>query len=214
MFTGIAAGLVQQNVATRELLLLTRHRGRFNNNNHQVVQLSIDNRYAATLAGDLSEVTLLEGPISREIKVGASGAWNSTTVPHWYFLQQRERLEMTDAEIRGGIDGLVLGLNVAEWRTQSSQLRLSQLLDMYYSNRGIFSTKFRSCNRRELFTSAIPPDQLQAQTLAFSTVLDREMQLSFTLSNKNIEQFSTSATSALVSYVGKHCIESDLWTIN
>lgn len=210
LFTGIAAGLVQQNVATRELLLLTRHRGRNNNNNHQVVQLSIDNRYAATLTGDLSEVTLLQGPVTHEIKVGAAGAWNSTTVPHWYFLSQRERLEMTDAEIRGGIDGLVLGLNIAEWRRQNSQLRLSQLLDMYYSNRGVFTSNFRSCNRRELFATVIQPNQLQAQTIAFSTVLDREMQLRVTLSNKNIEQFSTGATDALVNYVGKDLVCSDL----
>lgn len=164
------------------------------------------------MAGDLSEVTLLQGPVSREMSVGAAGAWNSTTVPHWYFLSQRERLELTDSEIRGGIDGLLLGLNIAEWRRQTSQLRLSQLLDMYYSNRGIYSSNFRSCNRRELFTQAIQPNQLQAQTIAFSTVLDREMQLRVTLSNRNIEQFSTSATDALVSYVCK-CLISNYTTI-
>lgn len=204
MLSGIAAGLVQQNVATRELLLLTRNYAR-HNHHHQPVQvaLNVDNRWAATLSGDLSEVALLQGPLSREVSVGASGAWNSTTVPRWYFLSQRERLEMTDAEIRGGIDGLVMGLNIAEWRRQISQLRLSQLLDMYYSNRGIFSSSFRSCNRRELFTKIVQPNQLQAQTIAFSTVLDREMQLIVTLSNKNIEQFSTASTEVLTSYIGK-----------
>lgn len=148
----------------------------------------------------------LQGPMSRDVSVGASGAWNSTTVPHWYFLSQRERLEMTDAEIRGGIDGLILGLNIPEWRRQTSQLRLSQLLDMYYSNRGILSSSFRSCNRRELFTKLVQPNQLQAQTIAFSTVLDREIQLRVTLNNKNIEQFSTTAAEALTSYVGKYLI--------
>lgn len=46
-FTGIAAGLVQQNVAIRELLLLTRHHAR--SNNRQQVQLTIDNRFAVSL---------------------------------------------------------------------------------------------------------------------------------------------------------------------
>lgn len=195
---------MQQNVAIRELLKLTR----FNNmrhHNRQQIQLNIDNRWAATLSGDLAEVTLLQGPLTREISVGASGAWNSTTVPHWYFLSQRERLEMTDAEIRGGIDGLVLGLNIEEWRRRTTQLRLSQLLDMYYSNRGVFSSDVRSCNRRDLFTKSVQPNQLQAQTIAFGTVLDREMQLRVTLSNKNIEQFSTNAASKLFTYVCMCC---------
>ncbi|XP_031629930.1 uncharacterized protein LOC116345041 [Contarinia nasturtii] len=204
LIAGIAAGMVQQNVATRELLLLTRnyaHRHR----HQQQIQLSVDNRWAATLSGDLSEVTLLQAPIAsrRDISVGASGAWNSTTVPHWYFLTQRERLEMTDAEIRGGIDGLVLGLHIAEWRRQTSQLKLSQLLDMYYSMRGVFSSSFRSCNRRELFKNYVQRNQLQSQTIAFSSVLDPEMQLEVTLSNESIKSFSTSSTEALISYVEK-----------
>lgn len=202
---------MQQNVAIRELLVLTRHHAR--NYNRQQVQLNIDNRWAATLSGDLAEVTLLQGPMSREISVGASGAWNSTTVPHWYFLSQKDRLELTDAEIRGGIDGLVLGLNIQAWRSQTSQLRLSQLLDMYYSHRGVFATKFRSCNRRALFTEFVQPNQLQAQTIAFSTVLDREMQLQVTLTNKNIEQFSNNAAETLVSYLGR-CIETKLQNNN
>lgn len=203
-FSGISAGLVQQNVATRELLLLTRayHNGR--NNGRQQVQLNIDNRWAATLAGDLSEVTLLQGPMTKQISVGASGAWNSTTIPHWYFLSQREHLEMTDAEIRGGIDGLLIALNIAEWRQKTSELRLSQLLDMYYSQRGVLGSNFKSCNRRELFAKNIQPNQLQAQTVAFSTVLDREIQLRVTMTNDAIRQFSSTATETLVSYVGTY----------
>lgn len=171
------------------------------NGNRPPVQLTVDNRWAATLSGDLAEVTLLQGQWDREISVGAAGAWNSTTVPHWYFLSQRERLEMTDAEIRGGIDGLTLGLNIANWRREISQLRLSQLLDMYYSKHGILSTKFRSCNRRQLFNEFVQPQQLQTQGIAFSTVLNREMRLRVTLTNKNIEQFSMAAADALVNYM-------------
>lgn len=194
--------MVQQNVATRELLQLTRaFHGR--QNGRQQVQLTVDNRWAATLAGDLSEVTLLQGPMTRQISVGASGAWNSTTIPHWYFLSQREHLEMTDAEIRGGIDGLLLATNIAEWRRQTSNLRLSQLLDMYYSQRGVFSSNVKSCNRRELFAKNIQPNQLAAQTTAFSTVLDREIQLRVTINNEAIRQFSNAATETLFSYVGK-----------
>lgn len=95
----------------------------------------------------------------------------------------------------------MIGLNVAQWRGQASQLKLSQLLDMYYSQRGIFSQAMRSCNRRELFTKFVQPEQLQTQTVAFSTVLDREMQLRVTLTNQGIASFSNAAADALVSYV-------------
>lgn len=203
LITGIAAGLVQQSVTTRELLALTRnHEDGLHRARQQQTPLNVDNRWASTLSGDLAEVALLQGPLTNEISVGASGAWNSTQEPRWYFLSQRERLEMTDAEIRGGIDGLVLGTNVLEWKNQASNLKLSQLLDMYYSQRGVFSTDIRSCNRRDLFARVAPIAQLQAQTISFSTVLDREMQLRVTLTPAAIQQFSNSAAQALTNYVG------------
>lgn len=207
LIAGIAAGLTQQTVTTRELLTLTKSysRNRFNGQQQQQ-QLSVDNRWAATLAGDLAEVALLQGPMTNRISVGAAGAWNSTALPRWYFLSQRERLELTDAEIRGGIDGLVLAQNIRDWRSQVSQLRLSQVLDMYYSQRGVLSTDIRSCSRREQFTRIAPIAELQRQTIAFSTVLDREMQLRVTLTTDAIQEFSNNAAQALVAYVGGYNI--------
>lgn len=200
-FAGIAAGIEPQNVATRDLLSLAR---RQNNINRQQVQLNVDNRWAATLAGDLSEVTLIQGPMGKSISAGASGAWNSTTVPHWYFLSKRENNEMTDAEIRGGIDGLLLAMHFNEWKQQTdSQLRLSQLLDMYYSQRGVLSSNIKSCSRRELFKKYVQPNQLKFQTFAFSTALDREIQLRVTIESEAIRQFSSLVTESLVAYVGK-----------
>lgn len=164
-------------------------------------QLSIDNRWAATLAGNLAEVALLQGPLNRDMSVGSVGGWNSSTVPHWYFLARRERTEMTDAQIRGGIDGLLLAQGITEWRQQASDLRLSQLLDMYYSPYGVFGTEKRSCNRRELFNKDIGLTDLQNQAHAFTTVLDQEMQLKVTLSNKAIKDFADASAEKLVSYV-------------
>lgn len=182
-----------------------KYQQRYNNKNRQV-QLSVDNRWAATLAGDLSELTLMQGPsnqVTKPIAAGGSGAWNSTTVPHWYFLSRPERNEMTDAEIRGGIDGLLLAMHLNEWKQQTSQLRLSQLLDMYYSHRGVLSSNIKSCDRRELFKKHIHPNQLNAQTIAFSTVLDREIQLLVTIKSEAIPNFAIKATESLVKYVGK-----------
>lgn len=205
LITGIAAGIVQQTVTTRELIQLTRAQGEgYYQGGQQQTPLSVDNRWASTLAGDLAEVALLQGPLTNDISVGSAGAWNSSQVPRWYFLSQRERTEMTDAEIRGGIDGLVLGLNVQDWRNQASQLKLSQVLDMYYSQRGVFSSDIRSCNRKDLFAKVGNIAQLQAQTIAFSTVLDKEMQLRVTLNAQAIQQFSNAAVQALSNYICKY----------
>jgi hypothetical protein len=132
LITGLAAGLEPQQVQARELLAHSRsgqYRARQQGPN------IVDNKFAATLAGDLGEVALLQGPISPgSPQVGAPGAWNSSAIPRWFFISQRERLEMTDAEIRGGLDGLILADGISEWRGQAPGLRLSQVLDMYYSH--------------------------------------------------------------------------------
>uniref|UniRef100_A0A1B0EZM6 Uncharacterized protein n=1 Tax=Phlebotomus papatasi TaxID=29031 RepID=A0A1B0EZM6_PHLPP len=199
VLTGIAAGLSPQTVTTRELLALSRVVGR---SQRQQQSFQVDNRWAATLAGDLSEVALRQGSAAnRNIAVGASGTFNSTLIPRWYFLRQREFFEMTDAEIRGGIDGLIMGLNAVEWRNRFNAIKLSQVLDMYYSHRGVFERRFRACNRNTLFPEVAPVEQLRAQTTAFSTVLDKDMQLRVTLTPNGIQAFSDSAVESLSSYV-------------
>jgi hypothetical protein len=134
LITGLAAGLEPQQVQARELLAQSRS-GQLRKSGRQQGPMTVDNRFASTLAGDLGEVALLQGPISvGSPQVGAPGAWNSSAVPRWFFLSQRERLEHTDAEIRGGLDGLILATGIQDWRARASNLRLSQVLDMYYSH--------------------------------------------------------------------------------
>jgi hypothetical protein len=44
--------------------------------------------------------------------------------------------------------GLILSRAVKSWQERINRFRLSQLLDMYYSNRGvIFDPKYRVCER-------------------------------------------------------------------
>lgn len=202
LIAGIAAGLEPQRVMTRDLLALSRGQ-KEQYKSRQTQSFAVDNKWAATLAGDLAEVALLQGPVTQQVSVGAPGTWNRTLIPQWYFLSQRERLEMTDAEIRGGLDGLILGTKVIDFRGRASQLKLSQLLDMYYSQRGVFTSNVRSCDRREHFTSVAPMEEMQAQTIAFSSVLDREMQMRVTLNNDAISAFSVDAAQALSNYIRK-----------
>ena len=63
---------------------------------------------------------------------------------------------MTDAEIRGDIDGLILSKIVRA----NSNLRLSQVLDMYYNKRGI-DINYRACNRKNLISEVTSQQELQ-----------------------------------------------------
>ncbi|XP_034651489.1 uncharacterized protein LOC117890645 isoform X2 [Drosophila subobscura] len=202
VIAGIAAGVQQQTVQLNTLLALaSQRRGR--GRSQSQTSNSIDNRWAATLAGDLAEVTLVQVPVSTNnaASVGATGGWNDTVLPHWYFLSQRTNLEATDAEIRGGLDGLILAKNVANWRTQASSLKLSQLLRMYYSTNGVLSSGVNACSRQSQFPNVAPSTEMTEQTSAFAQVLDREMQLRVTLQPLAITQFASTAALSLVTYV-------------
>lgn len=200
LIAGIAAGVQQQTVQVNTLLGLSALR-----RTQSQTTTGVDNRWAATLSGDLAEVTLVQVPSAANngASVGATGGWNDTVLPHWYFLSQRTNLEATDAEIRGGLDGLILAKNVATWRTQASSLKLSQLLRMYYSTNGVLSSGINACSRQSEFTNVAPSQEMQDQTSAFAQVLDRQMQLTVTLSPTAIAQFASNAALSLVTYVRK-----------
>ncbi|EDW74052.2 uncharacterized protein Dwil_GK21722 [Drosophila willistoni] len=204
VIAGIAAGVQQQTVQVNTLLAMASQRaGRARGRSQAQTTLSIDNRWAATLSGDLAEVTLVQVPVTSNnaASVGATGGWNDTVLPHWYFLSQRTNLEDTDAEIRGGLDGLILAKNIATWRTQASTLKLSQLLRMYYSTNGVLSSGINACSRQSQFTNVAPSTELHNQTTAFAMILDPEMQLRVTLAPAAIQQFAYTATNSLVTYV-------------
>ncbi|XP_061399935.1 uncharacterized protein LOC133335641 [Musca vetustissima] len=203
LIAGIAAGLQPQTVQLRSLLALSSRRGSYVQNMPQVATVGVDNRWAATIAGDLAEVALVQVPVSStgQATVGASGAWNSTVMPKWYFLSQRQNMEMTDAEIRGGLDGLIIALNIQSWRQQVSNLKLSQLLRMYYSLDGVLNSGIMACNRAAYFTQNIQMTTMNVQASAFAQVLDREMQLRVTLSPDAIATFAASAATALGTYI-------------
>lgn len=206
VIAGIAAGLERQTVTVRDLVT-DDQLGQYRFARQQVGIATVDNRFAATLSGDIAESILRQVPAN--VQVGAPGAWNNSAVPRWFFLSQRERLEMTDAEIRGGIDGLTLATNIIQWRDRAQNMRLSQVLDMYYSQRGIFGmvddeTAIRACNRRNTFPIVAPMQQLRDQSFAFTTVLDGEMQSQVTLSRNSTIRISAQTADALHAYVSEY----------
>lgn len=114
---------------------------------------SVDNTYSAGLAGDLAEVCIFQGPmLGVNLSVGMLGSWNDTSFPRLYYLPQnhQELWEMTDAEILAGLDGLFISQQVSSWVSRIQRIRLSQLIDMYYSERGIPTKTIENVNRQKL----------------------------------------------------------------
>ncbi|XP_043261314.1 uncharacterized protein LOC122402521 isoform X2 [Colletes gigas] len=170
------------------------------NINEDLLSLTLDNKWIATLAGDLAEVALIQGPRGEKISVGATGNWNSTSLPRWYFLNTNEKLEMTIAEIRGDLDGLILANEINKWYSKIPNLKLSQIFDMYYSKQGFFDSSIRACNRRTLFTAVAPNETMSAQTYRAALLLDPFI-TKVTLESQAIEKFSIQAVNELAVHV-------------
>lgn len=88
------------------------------------------------ILGDLAEAALIQGSergSTTSVSIGTAGGWNSTQASRYFMLQSRNNVQMTDPEIRGDVDGFVLGRDILTILNVNNALRLSQLLDMYYS---------------------------------------------------------------------------------
>jgi len=200
VIAGLVAGLFEQIVPLPDLIMKNPPIAL----SPELQTATVDNRFGATLSGDLAEAALMQGPQRPEgAIIGLVGRWNSTILPRWYFNRGRDGREMTDAEIRGGLDGLVMGTNIRNWQTlvQGSQLRLSQLLSMYYSEDGAFSPNFRSCDRARLFSAVAPNDILEEQAFRFGVVLDIHSITSASIDNTALRTFVQGATRSLSTYL-------------
>lgn len=138
-------------------------------------------------------------------------------------------IEMTDPEIRGGIDGFVLGSSITALLQNMNTVRLSQVLDMYYTARvrigsngllkglnrvfikfimlnyfqnGVLDPTRRACNRQTLSQEVIQTNNLVAETLAFTAALDTYMPLRGTIIG-GLEQPVNSAVNNLQAYTRK-----------
>lgn len=164
-------------------------------------------------SGDLSEAALHQGSRTDTISIGAAGGWNSTTVPRHYYIQQKENWETTDADIRGGLDGLILALNIDSWSNSASSLKVSQILDLYYSPRGVFNSSLRACNRKNLQTTVAPSEILTPQTVAFNDLLNREARLDGTLTSSVLITIGEKAVENFLNYLRKYSILALWWII-
>lgn len=182
------------------------------------------------MLGDLAEAALIQG-IERgsvtSVSIGVAGGWNSTQARRHLMLQSRYNVQMTDPEIRGDVDGFALGSVIQSALNIYSGLKLSQVLDMYYSplvrllllinklikplsfifrfeffQNGVFQSDLRACNRRELSQQYTTESTLIAETQAFATALDSNLLLRGTIVG-GLDQLVNSAVTNFQSYMSK-----------
>lgn len=193
VLAGIAAGLQPETATLRDL----------QSDDSKVklpVDLIIDNKWLATLSANLAEVALIQGPLQKKFVVGVGGNWNSTILPRWYFLSDKTNDEMTLAEIRGGLDGLILANQMQKLYSNIRNIRLSQVLDMYYSSRGLLNSEIRACNRRDLLTSVAPNETISSEAYKAALLLNAHL-AEATLDDIAIKKFAVAATNELLVFI-------------
>lgn len=98
-----------------------------------------------TMLGDLAEIALKHKSLSDIKTIITEGHWNSKISPRHYYIEDNQYIELTAAELRGDIDGLILDRISSE----TSTLRLSQIFDMYYGYAGLWQNfkRYWACDR-------------------------------------------------------------------
>lgn len=134
-------------------------------------------------------MVVYQGPLVEfNMTLGATGFWQNRIRPIIFYLTSPyENFDATRAELLGGIDGevirynqqffrhmltnhipitlgMIIASNLKTWIEDFYSLRLSQILEMYYSYKGIvFNTNIRACDRSQAFLHAVPKTILNEQ---------------------------------------------------
>ncbi|XP_014480693.1 PREDICTED: uncharacterized protein LOC106747566 [Dinoponera quadriceps] len=177
------------------------------------LNVNLDNIWLTTIAGDLAEMVVYQGPVlGADMELGAAGFWNNTMRPQVYYLKSNRDnyLDATRADIVSDIDGLIVASHVETLVNDFNSLRLSQILDMYYSGEGITvrEENIRVCDRKNAFPDAVPKTVLYEQTYAASDILAYYSSIRFTspeffkrMVDHAIDRFSVYANSHLLTEV-------------
>ncbi|TRY77882.1 hypothetical protein TCAL_09782 [Tigriopus californicus] len=134
----------------------------------------VDNAWAATLASDLGQTSLLKRRDGQF--VGPDGYFNSTLCPREFYMRlvgtDAMYSHLTVAEINGGVDGLIMGKFADEWQAKS-EFTLSQIVDRYYSVGGMVShdVSYSSCDRYANYRRYLDGTKLKEQALIFGMEL-------------------------------------------
>lgn len=173
VLAGILGGLERQSVPLKDII-----RDPAQIISDSSMELTIDSEWAVTLAGEIGQ-TALQSLSHGGNPIGPRGAWNSTSCPREYSLETTSLSRLSYAELYGGIDGLILSKRIG--MLDKDFTKLSALLEMYYSERGIYGdvyrnskvSEYRACNRLNNFNDPTKVDAavLREQSLNAALVM-------------------------------------------
>lgn len=107
-----------------------------------------------------------------------NGYWDDSVCPTKYILEDNNGCYATSSLVRGAIDGLYLGKKIKTLRETNQEIRLSQVLRVYYNPKIAMSDSSLSeitwCNRHPFFTSVQNEiiDQAVAYYQLYASLLD------------------------------------------
>lgn len=178
VISGIATALQPMQVQLNQMLEGNMENNRYEDN------MYIDNKWVSTFAGDLAEMLIIQKPIIKQYYFfGLGGNWNDTRLPINYYFNvdseviERELWQFTDAEIIGAIDGMRLAYEASSWSQSRRILRLSQLLESYYTNKCTSHLHNTHASKRKLFFYEIMKisNKFVEQVQSFSHILADNM---------------------------------------
>ncbi|KAK0096904.1 hypothetical protein PV326_003925 [Microctonus aethiopoides] len=192
LIAAIAAAIQPQNVAVKLLLNITNEYD-FNEDEVDFIMpksqmdlhksmwftsiisstAELDNVWFATVAGELAELAVYQGPfVGHQMILGVTGFWNNTMRPTRYYLEKDINSDVTRAEIIGAVDGFIIAKNLPLWMSKFNNLRLSQILDIYYSTKGpSFDSRISACERGKSFWYVASRTIMEEQTYTASQIL-------------------------------------------
>lgn len=99
-----------------------------------------------------------------------------------------------------GFVGYIIASNLKDWMTKLEGLRMSQIIEMYYSNYGVaFNHNIRACNRKQNFMKLVGNSDLKEQTLHMANFLWMKTG-SVYMHSKDIEKLSDEAVRSFEEY--------------
>lgn len=125
----------------------------------------LDPLYALTLADLWAVSSIPKSGKVFDFRLGDNGHWNDTMCPTSFVLERASSIRFTTAELIGGLDGFALGMFRRRMISMRKNMRLSELLRMYYSKAG-FRPQFAEvsvCNRASALSSQMDDLRRQAE---------------------------------------------------
>lgn len=164
--------------------------------------------YQLTLARDLG-LSLRQSP-SVALRLGPDGCWDSLSAPQVFTLSDSPSL-LTTAQVNGGMDGVVLGLEVSD--VSRRPIKLSSLLTEYYCNQlqgnGLDAApRLIGRRRRENFRGLVVP-LLLARQLVKTVQLEQKLRGQSNMQEKEKKQLMAKAKKGMKEFVHKYMGEHE-----